>query len=461
MANGSNGAGHISGGVGSNGGGLHPGAIPPHPGTTPPPPHPSVRKVSYVDSKSIGACNVRNVITALRQEPAVMNLFAYDEMQCTEMLMRSLDGDPNFKPRPKTDIDATRVQSHLQTFGFRRLGRNTMHEAISVVAREHSYHPVRNYLDGCATEWDRQHRVCTWLCDYAGAELSEYTTEVGIMFLVGMVARIYKPGCKNDYQLIAEGPQGWEKSTMFETLVGEEYFSDHLPDLASKDASQHMKGKWLIEMAEMHAYTRAEITKYKEFMARKIEKYRPAYGRGDVREPRTCVFAGTTNRMQYLRDATGNRRSWPVAFSTIEIGKLKQDLDQLWGEAVHLYRNDIHWWPTHEFEHKHIRPEQEARFEPDPWEPLIKEELDKLIRWALHRTPSDIPRTTIIEIAENVLGFTREHKQDIGELKTPIVRLDPKTGQRIAAVLHHLGWVPKHNKHGERWWEPGPEAMQT
>jgi predicted P-loop ATPase len=272
-----------------------------------------------------------------------------------------------------------------------------------------------------------------------------------------MVARIYRPGCKFDYMLILEGEQGREKSKLCEALVGEEYFSDQLPDISHKDASMHLRGKWLIEMAEMHAYTRAEISKYKEFMTRRVERYRPVWGRKDVFEPRTCAFIGTTNKVRYLRDETGNRRSWPVATERIDIAALKRDRDQLWGEAVRLFRNDEQWWPNYEFEHKHIRPQQDARFEPDPWEPLIKKEFDRLVDQALKAQPSYIPETTILKIAVKVLGYTTKKTVAQGELATPISRLDPKVGQRITAVLHHLGWVPKHSERG-RWWEPGPNA---
>jgi predicted P-loop ATPase len=435
----------------------------PDPDPNEPPPHPGIIKSDYLLNKTKFACNVYNVLKALNEEPALINLFVYDEMVCTEMLMRPLFvNDPNFKPRPITDADITKVQSWLQSsVQFTRLGKNTTHEAIHVHALRNSYHPVRNYLDYVATKWDGKQRVSTWLNVYAGARLimhenktTGYIEHVGTMFLVGMVARIYIPGCKFDYMPILEGEQGFEKSKMCETLVGEEYFSDQLPDISNKDASMHLRGKWLIEMAEMHAYTRAEISKYKEFMTRRIERYRPVWGRKDVFEPRTCAFIGSTNKLVYLRDETGNRRSWPVATGEIKIEALKQDRDQLWGEVVYLYRKGVHWWPDRAFEREHIRPQQNARFEPDPWEPLIKKYLDLLI----DDPNSELPRITIIEIAEEVLGFTTKNSQQQGELKTPIVRLEPKIQGRISAVLHHLGWIPKHSERG-RWWEPGPNAI--
>src|SRR5262249_61492167 len=118
--------------------------------------------------------------------------------------------------------------------------------------------------------------------------------------------------------------------------------------------------------------------------------------RGPLPAPKTQWFS--------RKDGPGNRRSWPVATGEINIEALKRDRDQLWGEVVHLSRDGVHWWPDREFEREHIRPQQEARFEPDPWESIIQEYLDPLISRYLSERPSgDAPRVTIIEIAEEVL----------------------------------------------------------
>jgi hypothetical protein len=403
----------------------------------------------YMKSASDLACNVGNTLLALKQEPALKNAFGYDEMLCTEVLLRPLfNKDPNFKPRPATDADITTVQAWLQWYKFPGLGKDVTHDAVNKYARDHSFHPVRDYLN--SLEWDGWPRLATWMPVYLGAEENKYTGGIGTMFLIGMVARIYKPGCKFDYMPTLEGGQGLYKSMGCSILAGPEYFSDQLPDIKSKEASQHLRGKWLIEVAELSTYSRAAVDDFKAFLARQEERYRPVWGRKEVHEPRQCAFIGTTNKSGYLRDETGNRRFWPVATGMIKLDQLQRDRDQLFAEALVLYLRGEAWWPNKDFERDYIQPEQENRYVQDVWEPLIKDYLDVL------HVPK---RTTLINIAVNVLGYEIEppliqpQGQPQEPRKTPINRLGPKEQGRIAAILSHLGWVPKR-KNVERWWEP-------
>jgi predicted P-loop ATPase len=361
-----------------------------------------------------------NAMIALRSAPELADAFTYDEMLCAPILAKELPRAPNTEPtggdslpRPVRDTDVSQLQEWLQRAGLPRIGKDTTHQAVDYRAQERAFQPVRDYLN--ALHWDRAPRLDKWLSYYLGAEPSPYVGAIGRMFLIGMVARIFAPGCKADYMLVLEGQQGAGKSKACGVLAGQ-WFSDALPDIRNKDAAQHLRGKWLIEIAELSAFGRADIEALKAFISRSDERYRPSYGRKEVIEPRQCLFIGTTNKATYLRDETGGRRFWPVKVGEIDIGALRFDRDQLFAEAVQLYRAGEKWWPDDAFERKHIKPEQEARYEGDAWQEPISTYVENLLS------------VRINDIARNALQI------ETGKIGTADQR-------RIASVLVSLGFA--------------------
>jgi predicted P-loop ATPase len=363
---------------------------------------------------------LENALIALRNDAKLKGLFSFDEMLRAPMINRS-------EPVPVEDDDITDAQEYMQVSGLKRLSREVARQAIIAFCGDHPYHPVRKYLD--VLEWDGIKRLDTWLHKYLGAKDDDYNSLIGQMFLVSMVARIYKPGCKVDYMLVLEGPQGERKSTACRVLFSDEYFSDNLPDItAGKDVSVHLRGKWGIEIAELHAFNRAESTHLKSFVSRQVERYRPPYGHMEVDEKRQCVFIGTTNKDTYLKDETGGRRFWPVVTGEINIEKLTTDRDHLIAEAVHEYRQDAQWWPSREFEEKHIKPQQAERYDQDAWYEKVLANLG----------PKG--KTSTAEIA-NGLGIETS-------------RLDRGHQLRIAAIMRELKWKQKHTRKGNIWVSP-------
>jgi predicted P-loop ATPase len=356
--------------------------------------------------------NLANTLICLRAEYS--SELAYDLMLNRAMRRQS-------EPRAITDDDIADIQEWLQQeIGMRHVSAATVLQAMDHVARENQYHPVQDYFADLV--WDFEARVAFLAERYLGCKEQpvEYLRAVSRMFLLAMVARIMQPGCKADYMPVLEGPQGVLKSE-FCRILGGEYFSDHLPDISDKDACQHLQGKWLIEIAEMHAFSRAESTSLKSFVSRQEEQYRPPYGRLPVYQPRQCLFIGTSNKDQYLRDETGGRRFWPLKCGDIDIAGLARDRDQLFAEALALRANGERWWPDPGFEERWFKPEQEARYEADDWLPLIAEYVDSK------------ESVTSYGIASNCLEIPKE-------------RINAMTGRRIKAIMQLLGWKLKHTK---------------
>jgi predicted P-loop ATPase len=352
-------------------------------------------------------------------------------MLCATILREPLGDEEPFVPRPVTDVDVAFLQKRLQHLGLKHIGKDATHQAVDACAWQHRFHPVRDYLN--ALRWDGVSRLEHFLPGYFGTEQSDYAETIGKMFVIGMAARILAPGCKCDHMLILEGPQGTLKSTAC-SILGGAWFSDSLPEVMNaKDASQHLRGKWLIEISELHAIGRAEASQLKAFLTRTSERYRPSYGRREVIEPRQCVFVGTTNKSIYLRDETGGRRFWPIAAGTINVRALARDRDQLFAEAVHCYKSGERWWPDAALEREHIVVQQAARYEADAWEEPIQKLLDKE------------DRVTVYQVAREALGMDTD-------------RIGTADQRRIAGILEHLGWhrLPREAGTGTRWWGPKP-----
>jgi predicted P-loop ATPase len=304
-----------------------------------------------------------NADIAMRHAPEWEGAFAFDQFrQKVRIIAESPIGGEY--PRDWADSDDTRAAIWMQQSGI-EVGRELVGAAVQAIADENPVHPLRNWLR--SLRWDGEPRVDKWLVEYLGAAASDYVLSVGRMWLISAVARVMKPGCKADHMLVLEARQGAGKSRALRILAGDEYFCDSMPDLRQKDAQLQTFGTWIIEWAELDAMSRAETTAIKDFLTRQAEKLRRPYGHHTEDVPRQCVFAGTTNTRDYLRDETGNRRFWPVSCGRIDCEALARDREQLWAEAVALFDDGATWWPERADLIKALTKEQEARVSVDPW----------------------------------------------------------------------------------------------
>lgn len=341
-----------------------------------------------------------NAIVALQASPEFGGALAFDEFSVCVVTTAATPWRKD--PHKWTDPEDILLADWLQHQGI-YVSKDIAGQAVEAVSRERRFHPVRAYLE--SLRWDEKPRIDSWLQTYLGASEATdgsltYIAAVGSRWTISAVARVMQPGCKADYCLILEGPQGVKKSTALKTLAGE-WFADEIADLGSKDAALQTQGIWIIELAELDAMGRSAASRIKAFMSRATDHIRPPYGKRAVDLPRQCVFAGSVNGNAYLRDETGARRFWPVACGAIDIDAIARDRDQLWAEAVTRYRAGAPWWLETADLIVRAESEQSGRYEGDAWDTLV-------LDWAKTRIKSGSDSVSVAE----VLDFCLDKKKD-------------------------------------------------
>jgi len=329
------------------------------------PPQPEWRKRLILTEKGYPKAVLANCLLALREAPEWNGVLGFNAFSMTTAFLKAppWDGEPG----DVTDNSDRLTCEWLQRAGI-HVSVETAAQAIQTVAREHSFHPPRSYLEGIT--WDGISRLEGWLQTYLGVADSAYSRAIATRWPVSAVARVFQPGVKADCCLILEGGQGIGKSSALR-ILGDPWFTDEIADLGNKDASLQVQGTWIVEIAELDSMSRSEVSKIKSFMSRNVDRFRPPYGKRLVESPRQCVFGGTVNHSTYLRDETGGRRFWPVECTSIDLAALRRDRDQLWAEAVSLFRAGTPWWLENQELIREAATEQADRFEGDPWEESI------------------------------------------------------------------------------------------
>lgn len=352
-----------------------------------------------------------------------------------------MTGRDEWRDGPLTDAALALARTALERMGLATVGKELVADAAKLVARHRQCHPIRNAL--ALLRHDGKPRLDTWLIRHAGAEDTPYTRAVSRAFLIQMVARVMQPGCKADHTLVLSGPQGQNKSSACRVLAGAEYFSDTLPSITGDktDAIRHLQGKWLIELAELAPSRRSEAEDLKAFLSGMVDRVRLPYARLDESFPRQCVFVGTTNEDQFLRDATGGRRFWPVPVrKVIDIDALAKERDQLFAEAVAAFHAGERWWLDRDFEAEHARPVQAAAYVSDSWK-------DTIAAW-LETPETDFDGTTTPRDAVTVADVLS------GALGMVSGQHTMAAQKRVGDVMRGLGWQKVHSKRGNIWKRP-------
>lgn len=350
-----------------------------------------------------------NAVRVLEHDPLwSATRLHYDEFAGRIIITNSL-------PREWRDDDDVALTVYMQdTTGLTRITKHLVADAVDLVARRRGRHAVREWV-GTLT-WDGIPRIDHAFEDYWGADTqpSDYVRAASRNFFIGLIARIMQPGCKCDTMPVFEGKQGIFKSSALAVLGGAWYAAID-ESAASKDFLQALRGKWLIELCELNAFSRTESTHIKGMLSRATDTYRASYGRRAIDLARQCVFAGTTNHDDWLTDETGGRRFWPIQCGIIDLAGLTAARSPLFAEALVAFREGDSWWLMPDV----AAVEQAQRQHYDEWTSVV-------LDWA-HMQVMTTPSVTVKDIMLGPLKFTPE-------------KLEKAAQMRVAKILQIAGW---------------------
>lgn len=370
--------------------------------------------------------NVDAVLRLLDGVPAFADLIWFDEFH-----QRYFTRWNSKTPREWADVDTLRLTAILQReYGMRRISDEIIHKACIVYAQRRPRNEPLEWIQSLT--WDGTERIAGFFVDALGAEDGKYTRAASANWWISIVARILRPGSKVDNMVIFEGGQGKFKSTALARIGGAWYCEAH-ESVTSKDFYMALQGKLIVEISELEAFSRAEVSMIKKVITCQVDRFRPPYGRTSTDFPRRCVFVGTTNEDSYLKDHTGARRFWPIKIGQIDLDRITRDRDQLYAEAAARFNDGAAWYLMPQLETDEV---QESRRQADEWETAI---------------------------AEFLVGKGEVRLSEVAHeaLKIGLDKLDLNTQRRIGRTLMRLGWT-KHNSGSggaqkKVWREPSAE----
>ncbi|MDU9302674.1 virulence-associated E family protein [Staphylococcus pseudintermedius] len=329
-----------------------------------------------ITSKGTFKASIPNIEIILHNDSNLKGKIAFNEFTKQIECLGKTPWNKDFKTRQWQDGDDSALRSYIEKiYEIHHSGKTK--DAIISVALQNAYHPVRDYLNNL--EWDKKPRLEKLFIKYLGVKDTKVNRTITRKALTAGVARVMEPGCKFDYMLTLYGPQGVGKSAILKKLGGG-WFSDSLVSVTGKEAYEALQGVWIMEMAELAATRKAEVEAIKHFISKQIDRFRVAYGHYIEDFPRQCIFIGTTNKVDFLRDETGGRRFWPMTVNPDKVevkwSKLtKDEINQIWAEAKHYYEQGEELYLDPELEEE-MRSIQSKHTEESPYLGIIEEFLN-------------------------------------------------------------------------------------
>jgi putative DNA primase/helicase len=388
-----------------------------------------------IDGEGRAKATLGNVMTILSLAPECRGVLAYCSLREAPIVLRqpphrACDAVDVAVGSEWTEQESTRIAAWIYERFYSNVSSGLVTEAMLAIAQRNVVHPVRDYLD--ALDWDGSPRVDRFFSTYCGSDDGAYAQGVARVLFFSAVARVRRPGCKVDTIVTLEGKQGAFKSTMLRRLFGD-WFSDTPLPMGDKDKYQQLRGIWGYELAELTEMKGRDAAAIKAFASSPEDRYRPSFERRARPVPRQCIFVGTTNDSEYLKDSTGARRFWPMKVPAIDLAAVTRDRDQLWAEADARVVAGEPWWPSSELDELG-RGEQDARYEGDPWDERLEAWLARpsSVHFDTEKNRHEVP----FDVTEGLtMGDILEH--GIG---LRVDRHGKHEQERAAKIMRRAGW---------------------
>lgn len=384
---------------------------------------------------------VANIIQIMDGELGI-GAIQYDEFANSEIYGRNTPWGGR-KGETLRDIDNAKILEWLSAHYRFEPSVDKINMAVALMADRNRLHPVREYLDGLV--WDEKPRLENWLKTLLGAEApKEYLKAISRKSICAMVKRIYEPGCAVPSMLILEGAQGAGKSRAARILSGDDWFSDSYFDVRNKDAIFGLRSKWVIEVGELASLHKNDLDAMKAFITSPTDYARAHFGKKFEQIKRQCVFIGTTNNHEYLKDKTGNRRFWPVPIQECDQERLKATRDQLFAEAkVFLDLGEELWIRPGTPEYEQLDQMHQER--------LVKDSIENLLKMVLDN-PKIKPEEpfTLAELYKAMSDVEGPEQEALGTFK-----LDNGGNNRLGGLLRMMKYTSRKARKGgiplQRW----------
>lgn len=375
-----------------------------------------------------------NFLRLFKTHPGMAGVLGYDVRTDQTVLLKAPPWAPGAGryPRQLVDADDVEATAWVNRIGIHVAAISPISNALSAAAVHNPFDKVVDWLEDLP-QWDRTPRLFHWLSKVTGCEDSRYTRAVGGRFIISLVARALRPGCKVDDMLVLVGAQGALKSTLLRTIVsgpGDWAFSDCLGDIRRpQDYMPTLMGPWLVEVAELSQFTRKEVEAVKKFLSTQSDRFRLAYGRRAIDIARRGCIAGTSNTDDFLSDVSGNRRFWPVDVSTLNLKAFEDNREQIFAEALYEFRQGTPWYLVDE-EVNDAMDVQADHTVIDSWEDRIRVYLDEPPTFGSVEEgspPAMLDQVTTLDVLRDCLQI-------------PASQANVFHSRRVAGILKRMGW---------------------